>query len=852
MAMKKASEAAHTRTGAPTPGAEPTAIERIERYVPADVEAKWADTWERTRLHETPNEVAARPNYYFLTMFPYPSGDVHVGHWYAYAPPDASARAMRMQGKNVLFPMGFDAFGINAENAAIDRKVHPAVWTEKNMAHMREQFRMMGAAIDWRREVVTCYPEYYRWNQWMFLKLLEKGLAYRGDAPVNWCPRDETVLANEQVIGGRCERCDTVVVKRQMTQWFYRITAYADELLRYDGLDWPERVRVLQTNWIGRSEGAELAFPVEGHPGAEIRFFTTRPDTIHGATFMVLAPEHRLVGVVTTPDRTAEVEAYVEKARNAPEIERTAEGVDKTGVFTGGYARNVFTGERVPIWIADYVLVTYGTGAIMAVPAHDERDFAFAKKYGLTIREVISPAAGVGAPAKSGASHEELASAYVGEGVMVNSGPHSGIRSEEGKRRVAEDAKRRGIGGPTVSYRLRDWLISRQRYWGTPIPVVHCERCGVVPVPYEQLPVVLPRDVEFTGRGGSPLSHVREFVETTCPKCGGAARRDTDTMDTFVDSSWYMYRYLDPKIGSSFMDKDAGRQWLPVHQYTGGVEHAILHLLYMRFMAKALRDVGELWFDEPAIRFRYQGTIVFGGRKMSKSRGNVQTPDEYVRRYGADTLRLFMMFMGPWVDGADWDAAGIDGTWRFLNAVWRLALSQPIPGAADPELEREIHRTIRKVTDDLAAFHFNTAVAALMKLEHRLSNASGPTRDEGTRTLLLLLAPMAPFITEELWARRGGAYSVHQQAWPAYDAALAKADEVTLVVQVDGKVRDRLTVAAGLPKDEAQAAALASEKVRQAIAGRRVAKVVVVPDRLVNIVTVSSQGAAPPSTPSKK
>ena len=806
------------------------AQEKIERYVPADIESKWADEWARTGLHDTEDEVRGRENFYFLTMFPYPSGDIHVGHWYAFAPPDAAARAMRMQGRNVLFPMGFDAFGINAENAAIDRKVHPAVWTEKNMAHMREQFRRMGAAIDWRREVVTCYPEYYRWNQWMFLKLLEKGLAYRGEAPVNWCPRDETVLANEQVIAGACERCGTTVVKRQMTQWFYRITRYADELLRYDGLDWPERVRVLQTNWIGRSEGAELAFPVEGHAGEEIRFFTTRPDTIYGATFMVLSPEHPLVATITTADRRREVERYVEKAKNAPEIERTAEGVEKTGVFTGAYARNVFSGERVPIWIADYVLVTYGTGAIMAVPAHDERDFAFAKKYGLEIREVISA---------DGASHGALEAAYVGEGVMVNSGTQTGTPSEEGKKKIAEDAKRRGIGGPTVSYRLRDWLISRQRYWGTPIPVIHCERCGVVPVPYDQLPVVLPRNVEFTGRGGSPLSHVREFVETSCPKCDGPARRDTDTMDTFVDSSWYMYRYIDPKIETSFMDKARGRKWLPVHQYTGGVEHAILHLLYMRFMTKALRDVGELWFDEPAIRFRYQGTIVFGGRKMSKSRGNVQAPDNYVRRYGADTLRLFMMFMGPWVDGADWDAAGIDGTWRFLNAVWRLCLSKPAPGPADPDLEREVHRTIRKVTDDLAAFHFNTAVAALMKLEHRLRHAVGPTRDEGITRLLLLLAPMAPFIAEELWERRGGAHSIHQQPWPAYDPELAKADEVTLVLQVDGKVRDRLTVAAGLGESEARAAAFASDKVQKAIAGRRVVKTIVVPDRLISIVTSS-------------
>jgi leucyl-tRNA synthetase len=806
------------------------AQEKIDRYVPADVEAKWAETWARTHLDETPDELAGKENFYFLTMFPYPSGDIHVGHWYAFAPPDAAARAMRMQGRNVLFPMGFDAFGINAENAAIDRKVHPAVWTEKNMAHMREQFHRMGAAIDWRREVITCYPEYYRWNQWMFLKLLEKGLAYRGEAPVNWCPRDETVLANEQVIAGACERCGTTVVKRQMTQWFYRITKYADELLRYDGLDWPERVRVLQTNWIGRSEGAELTFPVEGHAGEEIRVFTTRADTFYGGTFVVLAPEHPLVAKVTTPDRRREVEAYVEKARLASEIDRTAEGAEKTGVFTGAYALNVLSGERIPIWIADYVLVTYGTGAIGGVPAHDERDWAFAKRYGLPIREVISP---------DGTTHGPLEAPFIGEGLMVNSGPYDGTPSTDGRRKIADDFHQRSLGGPTVSYRLRDWLISRQRYWGTPIPVIHCEKCGVVPVPYDQLPVVLPRNVEFTGRGGSPLSHVREFVETTCPTCDGPARRDTDTMDTFVDSSWYMFRYLDPKIETSFMDKAKGRKWLPVHQYTGGVEHAILHLLYMRFMTKALRDVGELWFDEPAIRFRYQGTIVFGGRKMSKSRGNVQAPDDYVKRYGADTLRLFMMFMGPWVDGADWDAAGIDGTWRFLNAVWRLALSKPIAGAADPDLEREIHGTIRKVTDDLAAFHFNTAVAALMKLEHRLRDAVGPTRDEGITRLLLLLAPMAPFIAEELWARRGGAYSIHQQPWPTYDAELAKAEEVTLVVQVDGKVRDRLTVHAGLSEDEARAAALASDKVQKAIAGRRVAKTIVVPDRLVSIVTSS-------------
>ena len=804
---------------------------RIDRYTPAAIEEKWRERWASSGLHNTP-DVSDKPNFYFLTMFPYPSGEIHVGHWYAFAPPDAAARFLRMRGHNVLFPMGFDAFWINAENAAIDRGMHPAVWTEKNMAHMREQFNRMGAAIDWRREVVTCYPEYYRWNQWMFLKLFEKGLAYRGEAPVNWCPRDDTVLANEQVINGRCERCDTLVVKRQMTQWFYRITQYADELLKFEGLDWPERVRVLQTNWIGRSEGAELAFPVEGNSGDEIRFFTTRPDTIYGATFMVLAPEHPLVAKITAPAKRAEVERYVESARNMAEIERTSTEREKTGVDIGAFARNVFTGERIPIWIADYVLATYGTGAIMAVPGHDERDFAFATKYRLEIREVVSP---------DGKEHDHLDAPYIGEGIMVRSGPVSGRRTDDGKKAVADEAKKRGIGGPSVIYRLRDWLISRQRYWGTPIPIVHCERCGPVPVPYEQLPVVLPRDVEFTGRGGSPLTHVASFVNTTCPKCGGPARRDTDTLDTFVDSSWYMYRYVDPKYDKAFMNKDAGKKWLPVQQYTGGVEHAILHLLYMRFMAKALRDLGEVWFDEPALRFRYQGNIVFRGRKMSKSRGNVETPDAYVEKYGADTLRLFMMFMGPWVDGADWNASGIEGVHRFLRRVWELTQSDTeASGSRDADVDRAVHRTIAKVTDDLQTYSFNTAVAAMMEMSNVLQHASGPSRDEGVATLLLLLAPFAPYMTEELWERRGGRGSIHRQSWPTYDPKIAAPKEVTLVLQIDGKVRDRVTAPAGIAQPAAEKLAMESPKVKAALDGRRIERTIFVPDRLVNIVTRQS------------
>ncbi len=766
---------------------------KTERYAPSAIEPKWQAHWASSGLHDTPNE-SDRPNFYFLTAFPYPSGDVHVGHWYAYAPADCAARFIRMRGHNVLFPMGFDAFGINAENAAIDRHLHPAAWTEKNMAQMREQFVRMGAAIDWRREVVTCYPEYYRWNQWMFLKLYEKGLAYRATAAVNWCPRDETVLANEQVINGRCERCDSIVVKKDLTQWFYKITDYADELLSFEGLDWPERVRVMQQNWIGRSEGAEIQFPVEGHRDAAIRFFTTRPDTIYGATFIVLAPEHPLVAVITVPAQKAAVDAYVASARNESEIDRTSEERPKTGVDTGAFATNVFSGDRIPIWIADYVLATYGTGAIMAVPAHDERDFAFAKQYGLPIKEVISA---------------------------------------DGSK-----AKKTGIGKPSVTYRLRDWLISRQRYWGTPIPVVYCDTDGIVPVPEDQLPVVLPRDTQSTGRGGSPLAQLPSFVNTTCPKCGGPAKRETDTMDTFVDSSWYMYRYVDTKIDTHFMNVDVGRKWLPVDRYTIGIEHAILHLLYMRFVCKALRDLGYLWFDEPIKHLRNQGTIVFKGRKMSKSRGNVEAPDAYVQRYGADTVRLFVMFMGPWTEGNDWDAAGIEGTSRFLHRVWTIGLSaRGSGGARDADLDRAVQRTVKKVTEDLEAYHFNTAVAAMMELSTAIFHATGPSRDDATDALVLLVAPFAPHIAEELWQRRGGTGSVHRQGWPSFDAAMAREVSVTVVAQVNGKVRDRIELAAGTPEKALEQAALASPKVIAAIGGARIQKVIVVADRLVNVVT---------------
>ena len=804
--------------------------QRTERYDPATIEPKWLKEWERSGLHNTPDDPpAGKKNFYFLTMFPYPSGEVHIGHWYAYTPADTAARFLRMRGYNVLFPMGFDAFGLPAENAAIKRKMHPAIWTEQNMAHMREQFHVMGAAIDWRREVVTCYPAFYRWNQWLFLKLLENGLAYRRNAPVNWCPKDQTVLANEQVIAGKCDRCGTAVIKRDLEQWFWKITKYADELLRFDAVDWPERVRTMQTNWIGRSEGAEIRFPIEGHPEAEIRFFTTRPDTIYGATFMVLAPEHELVEKIATPAQRDEVRAYVERARNTSEIERTTAEREKTGVFTGAYATNAFSGERVPIWIADYVLVTYGTGAIMAVPRHDERDFAFARKYRLPIRDVVSP---------DGKEHDAVEAAYLGEGVMVRSGPFTGTRTEAGRAAVAAEAKKRGIGGPSVTYRLRDWLISRQRYWGTPIPIVYCEVCGAVPVPYDQLPVVLPRDAAFDYEGGNPLAKVESFVNAACPKCGKPARRETDTLDTFVDSSWYMYRHVDPTIDTAFMNREIGKKWLPVAQYTGGIEHAILHLMYTRFVCKALRDLGELWFDEPALALKNQGIIIFGGTKMSKSRGNVKSPDEYTSRYGADTLRLFMMFLGPWTQGADWDTAGIDGCNRFLRRVWDLgAADVQASGPLDETVDRAVHATIKKVTHDLQGYAFNTAIAAMMELSNALLKASGPSRDDGIAALVLLLAPFAPYLSEELWHRRGGTGSVHAQAWPAFDPRLATATEVTIAVQVDGKVRDRLVVPTGTPKAELERLALASAKVRAALGGVKPTKIIAVPDRLVSVVT---------------
>lgn len=808
-------------------------------YDPQAIEKKWRDRWDADRLYEV-TEDPRKTKYYALTMFPYPSGDLHIGHWYAMAPSDVRARFKRMQGFNVLHPMGFDAFGLPAENAAIKHGIHPYTWTMANIERMRTQLRSMGCIYDWTREVVSCQPDYYRWTQWFFLKLFKAGLAYRGTAPVNWCPQCQTVLANEQVVGeGECERCGAAVTKRDMQQWFFRITKYAEELLDFSKVDWPERIKTIQSNWIGRSEGAELSFGLD-HPGVEqkeIRVFTTRPDTIHGVTFFLLSPEHPLVAKLTTPDRKAEVEAYVEWCRRQADYERTALGREKTGVFLGSYVINRFTGERVPVWITDYVLQTYGTGAVMGVPAHDERDFEFATKFHLPIRTVIAPVGWNEAP---------LEEAYVGDGCLVNSGEFNGLPWKEGFRAICAKLEREGWGRATVAYRIRDWLISRQRYWGAPIPIVYCDRCGVVPVAEESLPVLLPPDAEFKPTGESPLKYCDSFVNTTCPTCGGPAKRETDTMDTFMCSNWYFLRYTSPGFDKGPYDTDKLNYWMPVDLYTGGAEHAVLHLLYSRFFVKALRDVGLLEFDEPFARLFNQGIIVHGGGKMSKSKGNVVAPDVYVSKLGADTVRTYLMFVGPWNLGGEWSDSGIVGLSRWLNRVWTLCDSEYAPGVVDTTVDARVrhvtHKTVKAVTADMEDFRFNTMLARLMEFTNVLGpvqesrSVSGETWREAIRILLLLMAPSAPHIAEELWTSLGYPYSIHNQEWPSFDEALAREEEVTVAVQVNGKLRDKLVVVADISEEEVTALALASERVRVFTDSRVVRKVIYVPGRIVSIV----------------
>jgi len=821
-----------------------------ERYDPAFIEKSWQRRWAETdlyRFHPQPE----RPKHYALTMLPYPSGNLHIGHWYAMCPSDTHARYMRMRGHDVFFPLGFDGFGLPAENAAIKNNTHPRTWTYANIAHMRGQLKSMGMMVDWDQETITCDPAYYRWNQWFFIQFYKRGLAYRQFAPVDWCPSCQTTLAREQVVGEDrlCERCGTPVVKRDLDQWLFRITDYAERLLRFDGVEWPERIIAMQRNWIGRSEGATVTFRTandeEGNAGGgdELPVFTTRPDTLWGATFMVLAPEHPLVDKLTDDARRAAVEAYRFAASRATEIERLSTERPKTGVWTGGYAINPATGARIPIWIADYVLMGYGSGAIMAVPAHDGRDFEFARAYDLPVVVVVQPEDG----ALDGAAMTE---AWAGGGVMVNSGPLDGIPAGKGAGQSVTAAiawlAGQGTGAGSVNYRLRDWLISRQRYWGTPIPIVYCPEHGAQPVPDDQLPVMLPEDIAFVPTGQSPLKLHPTWRFTTCPVCGGPAERDTDTMDTFVDSSWYQYRYLSPRDAEAPVDPVIGARWLPVDQYTGGAEHAVMHLLYTRFWTKVMRDMGLVTFEEPMLRLFNQGTILGeDNEKMSKSRGNVVDPDALVARHGADAVRLFLMFIGPWDQGGPWNSRGIEGVARFLNRAWNVVTREPsarVTGGDAAALRRVTNQTIKRVGESLERFAFNTAIAALMEFVNELTKAQDTVPagskewTEACRALVLLLAPFAPYIAEELWARLGEPYSVHARPWPRYDERAAAEDTVTLVVQVNGKVRDKIEVPATIAEADARAAAFASSNVAKLLDGKQPANVVYVPRKLVNIV----------------
>ncbi len=819
------------------------------KYEFTSIEKKWQKYWEEHKTYQVDFDDVEQ-KLYCLVMFLYPSADkLHIGHWYNFAPTDTWARFKRMRGFNVFEPMGYDAFGLPAENYAIKTAVHPQDSTQKNISVIREQLKTMGAMYDFDYEVDTSKPEYYRWTQWVFLELYKMGLAYRTNAPVNWCPNDQTVLANEQVVDGLCERCGTAVIRKAMTQWFFKITAYADRLLQgLDRIDWPERTKLMQRNWIGRSEGVEIAFKMSDSAEV-IGVFTTRPDTLFGATYMVLAPEHPLVQKITQPEFKSEVDEYVKWVAHESEIERTSTTKEKTGVPTGAFAVNPINQEKIPIWIADYVLSTYGTGAVMAVPAHDERDFQFATKYNLPIRIVVQP--------KDRTLTEPLQEAYVEEGIGVNSDRFTGLESSKVWDGIADELQNRGTGTRKVNYRLRDWLLSRQRYWGAPIPIIHCDSCGEVPVPDKDLPVVLPYNVEFKPHGESPLARSEEFVNTTCPKCHKPAKRDVDTMDTFVDSSWYFLRYLSPHLDSAPFDKDLVVKWLPVDKYVGGAEHATMHLLYARFITMALKDAGWLTFDEPFQSLVHQGTITNQGAKMSKSRGNVVNPDRFVVEFGADTFRMFLMFMGPYEEGGDWSDRGITGVFRFLNKVYDLfantehVLRSPFSSlqSSSSESERKVYRRmnqlIKKVTEDIEQFRFNTAIAALMEFLNDYTQAlseNGGEISEGLRNFVLrnfniLLAPFAPHLAEELHGMCGGKNSIFSIGnWIEYDPDAIADENVTLVVQVNGKVRGRLTVPLDSNDESVKSLSLSEPNVKKHLDGKEVLKTIVVKNRLVNFV----------------
>ncbi len=817
-------------------------------YNHKEIESKWQKKWEADKLYRAVID-NSKPKHYALTMLPYPSGDLHIGHWFSMIPPDTRARFMRMKGYNVMFPMGFDAFGLPAENAAIKDGIHPMKRTFQNIDRMRTQMKTMGAMFDWEREAVSASPEYYKWTEWFFIQLYKQGLAYRKMSAVDWCPKCNTTLAREQVWGDdrHCERCGTPVIKKNLDQWFFKATQYADELLNFDGIDWPERVKTLQTNWIDRSEGASVVFKTEiGNHDVEI--FTTRPDTLWGATFMVFSPEHPLVSEITTPENKAAVEEYKAQAARQTEIQRGAVDKEKTGVFTGAYAINPVNQARIPIWIADYVMMSYGTGAIMAVPAHDERDFAFARKYELPIIPVIQP------EGQSEADGATMEAAFVGSGVMVNSGMLNGtkVNTEKGRKNpsiaaVLDWLAQQGIGKESVNYRYRDWLISRQRYWGAPIPMVNCEIHGWNPVPDDQLPVELPEDVEWRPTGESPLKLHPTWKNTTCPVCNGPATRETDTMDTFMCSSWYHLRYLSPHYDQGPFDEAEYNYWMPVDTYTGGIEHATMHLLYTRFFHKALRDAGIVEGHEPMLQLRNQGMVLGeDGDKMSKSKGNVIAPDVLVDKYGADSVRAYIMFFARWEMGAPWDSQGIEGSVRWIRRVWTLFTDPTQPSTASEEvkknLRRKVHQTLRKVTRDFENFEFNTIISSLMELMNEMykareAGAAGSDEwKEAQEIYLKMMAPATPHIAEELWAYLGKPYSVHQQSWPVVDEAATKEDSIELPVQINGKVRDRVVVPAEATEDEIKSAALASEAVQKFLDGKEPKKVIVANRRLVSIV----------------
>ncbi len=815
-------------------------------YDPAKTEAKWQKKWAEAKVYRTDLKSNDKPKYYNLVMFPYPSGDkLHIGHWYNYAPADSWGRYMKMKGFNVFEPIGFDSFGLPAENYAIKTGVHPTISIAQNVEKMREQLRRIGPMYDDSKEVVTSTPEYYKWTQWVFLQLYKKGLAYRKNAPVNWCPSDQTVLANEQVQDGRCERCKSEVTKKDLTQWFFKIRDYSERLLDFKDLIWPEKTKLMQQHWIGRSEGSEVTFELadanEKELGKSISVFTTRVDTLFGITYLVLAPEHALVKEITSKEHKKNIDQYIEKTKKETDIERSAEDREKTGVFTGAYAIHPLTKKMVPVWIGDYVLNTYGTGAVMAVPAHDERDFAFAKKYELPIVEVIVADAqnavkagktGLAGGSANGKNSESQAT--TDDGVLINSDDFNGLTSEVARKKITEKLMKNKSGKFIVNYKLRDWLVSRQRYWGAPIPIVYCKKCGEVAVPEKNLPVELPTDVDFTpkGDGKSPLNSVASFVNTKCPNCGGKAEREVDTMDTFVDSSWYYLRYPSADFEDAPFEDKMLKKWLPVDMYIGGPEHACMHLLYARFINMVLFDLGYLDFEEPFKRLVHQGMVTKDGAKMSKSKGNVVSPDSFVEKYGSDVFRMYLMFMGPFTEGGDWNDQGITGIARFVERFYLLMKSKDKVGD-EKELRKNLHKTIKRVTEDIEKFQFNTAVAGLMEFVNS-ANKTGIDH-ESQKVAVRLIAPLAPHLAEEIWEELGGKFSVFDQEWPKFDAKFIQESSMVLAIQVNGKLRGQIEVENATSKENILEKAKSEEHVKKYLENG-ILKEIYVPGKLVNFV----------------